>query len=186
MVWRAGSSSSGAAARRWPADVEYSFAHELLQEVAYGEIPRASRAERHRRAAEWIDALGRPEDHAELLAHHYTAALEYGQSQPEETVALVQRAIEALRRAGLHAMRLSANQRAVEHFSRAIDLLVPLGSMGHGLLLFAPRSDLRVPRRAMAKRVRSCCKRCMSTFQPTTTPTTAARPELCSARRALQ
>ena len=33
---------------------------------------RGGRArEKHRHAARWIEALGRPEDHAELLAHHY-------------------------------------------------------------------------------------------------------------------
>ena len=50
-------------------DTEYAFGHELLRDVAYDEIPRAGKAERHMRAAEWIDSLGRPEDHAELLAH---------------------------------------------------------------------------------------------------------------------
>jgi tetratricopeptide (TPR) repeat protein len=107
-------------------DIEYAFAHDLLREVAYAEIPRAGRAERHRRAAEWIDALGRSDDRAERLAHHYLAALEYGRSQSDDSVVLIQRAIEALRRAGLHAMRLSANQRAVEHFSAAIGLLEQL------------------------------------------------------------
>ena len=34
------------------------------------------RAEKHRSAAEWIESLGRQEDHAEMLAHHYEAALE--------------------------------------------------------------------------------------------------------------
>jgi class 3 adenylate cyclase len=101
-------------------DVAYSFVHELLREVAYGMIPRLARADRHRRAADWIDSVGRSEDHAELLAHHYVAAMEYTRSQGGD---LGRRAIEALRRAGLHAMRLSANQRAVEHLSRAIGLL---------------------------------------------------------------
>jgi tetratricopeptide (TPR) repeat protein len=105
------------------ADTEYAFRHELVREVAYGEIPRAGRAERHRRAAEWIDSLGRPEDHAELLAHHYLAALEGARGADEDVAILVGRARQALHRAGLRAIRLSANQRAVEHFSRAITLL---------------------------------------------------------------
>ena len=49
----------------------------LLRDVAYGQIPRAARAEKHRRAAEWIESLGRVSDHAELLAGHYASALEY-------------------------------------------------------------------------------------------------------------
>jgi len=103
-------------------DTEYAFGHELLRDVAYDEIPRASRAERHRRAAEWIDSLGRHEDHAELLAHHYLAALDYAGATAEDVTLLVERAAEALHHAGLRAIRLSANERAVEHFSRAIPL----------------------------------------------------------------
>jgi DNA-binding SARP family transcriptional activator len=104
-------------------DVEYAFAHELLREVAYEEIPRATRAERHRRTAEWIDSLGRPEDHAELLAYHYLAALADERTVGVDAPTLVERAEQALQSAGLRAIRLSANERAVEHFSRAIALL---------------------------------------------------------------
>ena len=103
-------------------DTEYAFRHELLRDVAYDEIPRAGRAERHRRAAEWIDSLGRPEDHAELLAHHYLAALDYAGASAADVTVLVKRATQALHHAGLRAIRLSANERAVEHFSRAIAL----------------------------------------------------------------
>jgi DNA-binding SARP family transcriptional activator/tetratricopeptide (TPR) repeat protein len=105
------------------SDTEYTFRHELLRDVAYGEIPRAGRAERHRRAAEWIESLGRPEDHAELLVHHYLAALESTLAAGEDVAVLVEQALQALHGAGLRAIRLSANERAVEHFSRAIALV---------------------------------------------------------------
>ena len=101
-------------------DVEYAFRHVLLRDVAYGQIPRGDRAERHRRTAEWFESLGRPEDHAELLAHHHLAALEYAGAAGEDTATLVEPATEALHRAGQAAIRLSANERAVEYFSRAI------------------------------------------------------------------
>jgi len=109
-------------------DTEYAFRHELLRDVAYGEIPRPRRAERHRRAAEWIESLGRPEDHAELLAHHYLAALEGARTAGEDAAVLVERAGQALHRAGLRAIRLSANELAVEHFSRAIALVGQLAA----------------------------------------------------------
>ena len=35
------------------------------------------------RAAEWIESLGRPEDHAEMLAHHYASAIEYARVRPK-------------------------------------------------------------------------------------------------------
>jgi DNA-binding SARP family transcriptional activator len=104
-------------------DTEYAFRHELLRDVAYDEIPRARKAERHRRVAQWIDALGRAEDHAELLAHHYLAALDYGLAAGEDVSDVADRARRALQDAGLRAMRLSANERSVEYFLSAIDLL---------------------------------------------------------------
>ena len=57
-------------------ETEYSFRHLLVRDVAYGRIPRARRAEKHRLAAEWIESLGRPEAHAETFAYHYSQALE--------------------------------------------------------------------------------------------------------------
>ena len=57
---------------------QYAFWHDLVRDVAYAQIPRAERARRHQAAAAWIEALTgeRVADHAELVAHHYTKALE--------------------------------------------------------------------------------------------------------------
>ena len=50
-------------------DTQYSFQHVLLRDVAgYGQIPRSARAQKHRRAGEWIEGLGRPDDHAGTAA----------------------------------------------------------------------------------------------------------------------
>src|SRR5262249_38086064 len=57
-------------------DSEFTFLHLLVRDVAYGQIPRAERAAKHRLAAGWIESLARPDDHAETLAHHYVTALE--------------------------------------------------------------------------------------------------------------
>jgi class 3 adenylate cyclase/tetratricopeptide (TPR) repeat protein len=56
---------------------EYAFWHLLIRDVAYGQIPRAARAAKHRAAAEWIERMAgdRVADQAELLAHHYGDAL---------------------------------------------------------------------------------------------------------------
>ena len=58
------------------SEAEYSFLHVLMRDVAYGEIPRAQRAEKHRRAAGWLTSFGRAEDDAEMVAHHYQSAVE--------------------------------------------------------------------------------------------------------------
>ena len=66
---------------------EYAFRHLLVRDVAYSQIPRARRAEKHRLAGEWIERLGRPEDHAEMLAHHYSSALELARAAGADTSA---------------------------------------------------------------------------------------------------
>ena len=67
---------------------EWAFAHMLLRDVAYGQIPRAERADKHRQTAEWIDSLGRPDDHAELLAFHWSSALELARAAGQDTIEL--------------------------------------------------------------------------------------------------
>ena len=59
-------------------ETQYAFRHVLVRDVAYGQIPRTARGEKHVRAADWIESLGRADDHAELVAHHLAAALELG------------------------------------------------------------------------------------------------------------
>ena len=64
---------------------QYVFSHLLVGDVAYSQIPRAARSEKHQGAAEWIESLGRPEDHAEMLAHHYLTALDLDRAAGAET-----------------------------------------------------------------------------------------------------
>ena len=59
-------------------ETEYAFWHVLVRDVAYGQIPRAARARKHRTAAAWLEqkAGERVEDQADVLAYHYQEALE--------------------------------------------------------------------------------------------------------------
>ena len=58
-------------------DSEYVFEHALIRDVAYRTILRRLRAEKHRRAAEWLSSLpGDRRDRADAIAHHYVTALE--------------------------------------------------------------------------------------------------------------
>ena len=99
-------------------ETEYAFRHALVREVAYEQIPRAQRGDKHRRVANWLDTLGRSEDLAELLAHHYLAALEYSESDDE----LGARAARALGEAGDRALKLNAYATAAGFYRRAIEL----------------------------------------------------------------
>jgi predicted ATPase len=95
----------------------------LLRDVAYGQIPRRARGEKHRRAGEWIEALGRLEDHAELLAYHYKQALELARAAgTSDDPILVDRAREWSRAAGERALALSSYASAAEFFADAIAL----------------------------------------------------------------
>jgi class 3 adenylate cyclase/tetratricopeptide (TPR) repeat protein len=104
-------------------ETEYAFRHVLARDVAYGQIPRAARAEKHRLVAEWIESLGeRTEDRAEMLAHHYVSALEYARAAAQSTEALAGRARVALRDAGDRAWSLVALQAAKRFYAGALDL----------------------------------------------------------------
>jgi class 3 adenylate cyclase/tetratricopeptide (TPR) repeat protein len=101
---------------------EYAFLHLLVRDIAYGQIPRGDRAVKHRRAAEWIESLGRPEDHAEMLAHHYRNALEFGRAAGADAPELESRAGATFRAAGDRAMALNAFAPAASFYDQALAL----------------------------------------------------------------
>ena len=123
--------------RRWTVagENEFAFRHVLVREVAYGQIPRAERGAKHRRVADWIDPFGRPDDLAELLAHHYIAMLDY--SEPD--VELAGGPTGALGEAGDRALALNAYGAAAGFYRRALDIG---GPEKRGLLLFGLGSAL--------------------------------------------
>src|SRR5262249_13312747 len=105
---------------------EFAFAHVLVRDVGYGQIPRAERAEKHRLAAEWIEAsVGeRVADHAELLAYHYCEALALAKASgasAEEAEPLRAAAVRMLMAAASRAKDLDLN-RWVDTLERALNL----------------------------------------------------------------
>jgi predicted ATPase len=104
-------------------EVEFTFSHALTQEVAYSQIRRSHRAEKHERAAAWIEGLsGQRDDKAELLAHHYTTALELRRLAGEDTTNIEPKARAALIEAGRQAQAVNAHQAAARHVQAALDL----------------------------------------------------------------
>jgi len=103
-------------------ELQYSFHHALVRDVAYGQLPRAERVARHRLAAKWIEALGRPEDHSEMTAHHYLQALEYAQASGESTDEFAAAAGAALQDAGDRALVLSSFASAERFYAAALEL----------------------------------------------------------------
>ena len=78
------------------------------------QMPRAARAERHLLAAGWMESLGRSADHADMLAHHFSAAAELARSAGRSTPELEARARRALTEAGDRAMSLGAMPAAAQ------------------------------------------------------------------------
>ena len=105
-------------------ETEYAVRHVLVRDVAYGQIPRVRRAELHVRAAQWIESLGsdRSEDRAEMLAHHYLAALELIRAAGGDTAPIEEPARQALREAGNRAYALSALESAASLYAKALEL----------------------------------------------------------------
>jgi class 3 adenylate cyclase/tetratricopeptide (TPR) repeat protein len=103
-------------------EIELAFRHILVQDVAYAQMPRAVRARRHRVAARWIESLGRPEDHAEMLAHHYLEALQLSRAAGESTDDIAAPAREVLVEAGDRAFSLNSFAVAVRFYEEALAL----------------------------------------------------------------
>jgi class 3 adenylate cyclase/tetratricopeptide (TPR) repeat protein len=101
---------------------ELAFAHALVRDVAYGQIPRADRAAKHQCVAEWIESLGRPEDHAELRAHHWRSALKLARASGREDTVLAERTRLALRDAGDRAASLNNHPSAASLYEEALVL----------------------------------------------------------------
>jgi class 3 adenylate cyclase/tetratricopeptide (TPR) repeat protein len=104
-------------------ETEYAFRHVLVRDVAYGQIPRAQRAQKHRLAAGWIEALSADrEDRAEMLAHHYLRALEFARAAAQDIEPISERAFVALSEAGHRSYGLSAFSAAAEFYREALEL----------------------------------------------------------------
>jgi class 3 adenylate cyclase/tetratricopeptide (TPR) repeat protein len=108
---------------------EFGFHHVLTRDVAYAQIPRAARAAKHVAVARWIEsnASGRLEDVTDVLAHHYSTALELVRSggDAEEIETLRSLAHRFLILAGDRALGLDTSA-AVVAFERAL-ALAPAG-----------------------------------------------------------
>ncbi|HEX2428780.1 MAG TPA: hypothetical protein VHI53_12685 [Gaiellaceae bacterium] len=122
---------------------EFAFAHALVRDVSYGQIPRADRARRHRAVAEWIDGLGRPEDHSEMLAYHWSTALEFVRASGGDDADVAERTRLALRAAGDRAFALNAFGPASGCYAEALDLW-PDDARGRAELLFRRAHALHV------------------------------------------
>lgn len=104
---------------------EFAFWHALIRDVAYAQIPRSARAEKHLAAAGWIEATAgeRVGDVAELLAYHYEQALELGRAAGRSDLGELESSTgRMLVLAGQRNEELDAS-RAEAYYRRALSLL---------------------------------------------------------------
>ena len=99
-----------------PPARSYVFKHALVQDAAYQTLLKSKRQQLHGKIAKAleVDSPEVAQSRPEILAHHYTEA------------GLTETAIKWWNNAGDLANKRSANNEAVRHFSRAIQLLETL------------------------------------------------------------
>jgi class 3 adenylate cyclase/tetratricopeptide (TPR) repeat protein len=108
---------------------EYSFAHALIRDVCYAQIPRAERALLHCQAAAWLERMAgeRAADHAEIVAAHYTTALELAQAAKDPQAGeLATSAAHYLMLAGDKATGIDV-EAAERHYAKALAMTGPDG-----------------------------------------------------------
>ena len=99
---------------------EWAFAHVLSATSPTDRFPRAERARSTARRAEWIETLGRPEDHAEMLAYHWRSALELARAAGQDTDANSRRRRDSrCARPATAPSRSTPSRRAAAHYGRA-------------------------------------------------------------------
>jgi predicted ATPase len=99
---------------RIQGDLEFSFKHDLIRDVAYSTVPKAIRQQRHGATAEYLEQSGAGTGgSAAILAVHWREA---GDSE---------RAIEYLLAAAEYARRGWAKDEAVRLYSQALELIPP-------------------------------------------------------------
>ena len=102
-------------------EAQHSFHHVLVRDIAYGQVPRGTRADDHSRTAEWLEALRIDRaDLAELIAHHYQCGLELAEAAGRPTADLARRTRAALRQAAARAAALHAWATARRLYEQAL------------------------------------------------------------------
>jgi tetratricopeptide (TPR) repeat protein len=103
--------------RSFYPELAYIFKHALTHDVAYNSLLMQRRKELHRLVATAIEELyaERLPESYEMLAYHY------------ECGEVWQKALEYLIKSGQKAQQAYANQEALDHYNRALDMCAQLG-----------------------------------------------------------
>jgi class 3 adenylate cyclase/predicted ATPase len=115
------------AGSRLAGEREYAFKHVLIRDVAYGMLPKATRARKHVEVGAFIEerAGERADAVVAMVADHYSRAAKYSDEaglEPAERQEVHAKALQFLESAGDAAAALYSNQEALGHYSAALAL----------------------------------------------------------------
>ena len=111
-----------------PGEDAFRFRHILVQESAYGALPKGVRATLHEQCADWMEraAGDHPEEQGEIIGYHLEQAYRYRQelgAVTDEHRAIAYRAAARLSSGGSRSFARSDFPSAINLLSRAVALL---------------------------------------------------------------
>ena len=122
-----------------PTEPELVFKHALTRDVAYGSLPKASRARLHAAFARWLEADDATDGRAGVLAHHYSEAVAPGiaelawRDRDEELGQLSAAALRWLRRAAELSLARFDLDDALSQLHRAAELAPDEAELWHAI-----------------------------------------------------
>jgi class 3 adenylate cyclase/tetratricopeptide (TPR) repeat protein len=109
-------------------EAEFSFAHALIRDVAYGRLPRPVRSRAHRGVTAWLESIGGDGmvTYADLLASHAVRALDLARAAglDDDVPELEAIALRSLVLAGERQQSLDA-AKAADYYRQALALAPP-------------------------------------------------------------
>jgi len=122
-----------------PTEPELVFKHALTRDVAYGSLPKASRARLHAAFARWLEADNATDGRAGVLAHHYSEAVAPGiaelawRDREDELEQLSAAALRWLRRAAELSLARFDLDDALSQLHRAAELAPGEAEVWHAI-----------------------------------------------------
>jgi class 3 adenylate cyclase/tetratricopeptide (TPR) repeat protein len=130
-----------------PGDDGFRFRHLLIRDAAYDALPKAVRADLHRRFADWLAGKTTLVEVDELVGYHLEQAVAYQAELGKADAALALRAADRLLAAGRRALDRDDTRAAEGLLDRALTLTRPLRADVHAELDLA-RAVMQDPTRA--------------------------------------
>ena len=111
---------------QFPGEDGFRFRHLLIRDAAYDALPKAVRADLHRRFADWLESKRTLVELDELLGYHLEQAARYQAELGRPDDALALRAGDRLLAAGRRALGRDDERAAAALLERALTLTRPL------------------------------------------------------------